>query len=52
MFKRHIAENMFNMVIKFFDTLYGQWHDKLIRMLSDGKNTITGRHSGFVTRMV
>jgi len=29
MFERHTAENMFNMVIKFFDAIYDWWHDKL-----------------------
>ncbi|CAK9269226.1 unnamed protein product [Sphagnum jensenii] len=31
MFERHTAENMFNMVIKFFDALYDWWRDKLDR---------------------
>jgi hypothetical protein len=52
MFERHTAENMFNMVVKFLDTLYSQWCNKLIRVLSDGKNTMTGRHFGFIMRMV
>jgi hypothetical protein len=37
MFKRHTAKNMFNMVIKFLDTLYSQWDDKLIEVSSNGK---------------
>ncbi len=52
MFERHTAKNMFNMVIKFFDVLYGRWHDKLIRMSSDGENMMTSRHFGFVMGMV
>jgi hypothetical protein len=52
MFERHIVENMFNMVVKFFDTLYDWWCDKRIRVSSDGKNTMTNRHFGFVIRMV
>jgi hypothetical protein len=52
MFKCHIAENMFNMVVKFFDALYSRWHDKLIGVLFNGGNTITSRHFGFVMRMV
>jgi hypothetical protein len=52
MFECHTIENMSNMVIKFLDTLYGQWCDKLIRMLSNGKHTRTSRHFGFVTCMV
>jgi len=52
MFECHTIENMFNMVVKFFDTLYGRWHDKLIEVSSDGENTMTDRHSGLVTCMV
>jgi hypothetical protein len=51
MFERHTAENLFSMV-KFLDALYGRWRDKLVGASSDGENTMTGRHSGFVTRMV
>jgi hypothetical protein len=52
MFKRHTTKNMFNMVAKFLDALYGRWRDKLIEMSSDGENTMTGRRSGFVMCMV
>jgi hypothetical protein len=52
MFERHTTVNMFNMTVKFFDTLYNRWRDKLIRMSSDGKNTMIDHHFGFVTRMV
>jgi hypothetical protein len=52
MFKYHIAENMFNMVVKFFDALYIWGCDKLIKVSFDGENTMTGCHFGFVTRMV
>jgi hypothetical protein len=52
MFERQTAENMFNMVVKFLDTLYGRWRNKLIRVSSDGKNMMTGHHSGFVMRRV
>jgi len=52
MFKHHTVENMFNMVVKFLNALYGRWRDKLIRVLFDGKNTTIGRHFGFVMCMV
>ncbi len=52
MFECHIAENMFNMVVKFFYALYDWWHNKLIKVSSDGENTMIDRHYGFVTRMV
>jgi hypothetical protein len=52
MFEHHTTENMFNMVVKFLDTLYNQWRNKLIGVSSNGKNTMTDRHYGFVTRMV
>ncbi|CAN5953858.1 unnamed protein product [Sphagnum jensenii] len=40
MFKRHTAENMFNMVVKFFDTLYGWWREKLIGISFNGVNSM------------
>ncbi|CAM6036431.1 unnamed protein product [Sphagnum compactum] len=52
MFERHTTENMFNMVVKFLNALYSRWCDKLIGVSSNGENTMTGRHSGFVTCMV
>jgi hypothetical protein len=52
MFDRHTAGNIFNMLVKFLDTLYGKWCAKLIGMSSDNENTMTGRHTGFVTRMI
>lgn len=52
MFERHTVENMFNMVIKFLDALYGQWCNKLIGVLSNGENMMTNRHYGFVMCMV
>jgi hypothetical protein len=41
MFERHTAENLFNMVVKFLDALYGRWRDKLVGASSDGENTMT-----------
>jgi hypothetical protein len=52
MFDRHTTNNIFNMLVKFFDTLYGKWCAKLIGMSSDGGNTMTGRHTSLVTRMI
>ncbi len=52
MFDRHMAGNIFNMLVKFLNTMYGKWHAKLIGMSSDGENTMTGRHTGLVTRMI
>jgi hypothetical protein len=51
-FDRHTTGNIFNMLVKFLDTLYGKWRAKLIGMSSDGENTMTGRHTGLVTRMI
>jgi len=48
MFECHIVENMFNMVVKFLDTLYNRWCNKLIRVLFNAENMTTSRHSGFV----
>jgi hypothetical protein len=52
MFDRHTADNIFNMLVKFLDALYGKWRAKLIGMSSDGENMMTGRHTGLVTRMI
>jgi hypothetical protein len=52
MFERHSALNILNMITKFMDVFYIKWHAKLIDMWSDGKNTMTGRHVGVVTRIV
>jgi hypothetical protein len=40
------------MLVKFVDTLYDKWCAKLIGMSSDGENTMTGRHTDFVSRMI
>jgi len=52
MFDRHMAGNIFNMLVKFLDAMYGKWRTKLISMSSDGENTMIGRHTGLVTRMI
>jgi hypothetical protein len=52
MFDRHTAGNIFNMLVKFLDALYGKWRGKLIGMSSDGENTMTGRHTGLITHMI
>ncbi len=52
MFERHTMLNVFNMINKFMDVLYSKWRTKLISMLNDGENTMTGRHVSVVTRIV
>jgi len=52
MFDRHTTGNIFNMLVKFLDTLYSKWRAKLIGMSSDGENTMTSRHTGLVIRMI
>ena len=51
MFHRHTALIIFDMIVKFLDALYAPWRFKLINVSSDGENTMTGRHSGLVTRL-
>jgi hypothetical protein len=54
MFNRHTTGNIFNMLVKFLDMLYDKWRAKLIGMSFDdeSENTMTGRHTGLVTRMI
>jgi hypothetical protein len=52
MFDHHTTNNIFNMLVKFLDTLYDKLRAKLIGMSSVGENTMTGRHTGLVTRMI
>jgi len=51
MFVRHTAFNIFELAVKAFDALFPNWRSKLLSISSDGKNTMTRRHMGFVTRM-
>ena len=51
MFDCHTEEIIFNMLINFQDSIYLDWRRKMINVLSDGKNTITRRHTGLVTRI-
>jgi hypothetical protein len=44
MFVHHTA-------VKALDALFPNWRSKLMNISSDGENTMTGRHAGFVTRM-
>jgi hypothetical protein len=44
--------NIFNLITKFIDALYKKWRSKLIGVLTDDENTMTGRHAGVVTRLV
>ena len=50
MFNRHKAENIFDLLTKFLDALYTDWRSKLLNVLWDGENTMTGRRAGLVTR--
>jgi hypothetical protein len=52
MFERHSAMNIFNLITKFMDAMYSKWRSKLIGVSMDGKNTMTGRHAGVVTRLI
>jgi hypothetical protein len=52
MFDCHTTGNIFNMLVKFLNALYGKWRTKLIGMSFDDENTITGRHIGLVTHMI
>ncbi|CAK9250170.1 unnamed protein product [Sphagnum jensenii] len=52
MFKRHIAENIFNLIVRFLDALNDAtmiWRAKLMSMSTNGKNRMTGCHRGVVT---
>jgi hypothetical protein len=44
--------NIFNLITKFMDALYSKWRSKLIGVLTDGENIMTGCHAGVVTRLV
>jgi hypothetical protein len=52
LFDRHTANNIFNMLVKFFDALYDKWSIKLIGMSSDSENTMIGHHIDLVTCMI
>ncbi|CAK9873717.1 unnamed protein product [Sphagnum jensenii] len=52
MFERHSDMNIFNLITKFMDALYSKWRSKMIGVLTDGENTMIGRHVGVVTRLV
>ncbi|KAH8941002.1 hypothetical protein BDL97_14G014500 [Sphagnum fallax] len=51
LFDRHTTKILYNLLCKFLDALYPNWHVKLLNASSDGKNTMTGRHAGLVTRI-
>ncbi|CAM6017990.1 unnamed protein product [Sphagnum balticum] len=40
------------MISKFVDALYSKWHAKLIDMSTNDENTMTGWHTGVMTRIV
>jgi hypothetical protein len=50
-FDHHTALNIFNMLVKFLDAMYGLWRCKLINVGTDGEPTMVGRLNGLVTRM-
>jgi hypothetical protein len=50
-FDRHTSSNIFDCISNVLNTLSDSWRDKLISVSSDGENTMTGRHSGVVTRL-
>jgi len=52
MFDHHTAGNIFNMLVMFFDVLYGKWHAKLIGMSSNAENTMIGYHTSLVIHMI
>ncbi|CAN5958381.1 unnamed protein product [Sphagnum jensenii] len=52
MFDRHTTTNTFNMLVKFFDMLYGKWRAKLIGMSSNDENMMIGRHTSLVICMI
>ena len=51
MFERHTGAYMFKLVSEVFDIICPKWHMKLISMSSDGATSMTGEHSGIVTRI-
>jgi hypothetical protein len=51
LFDRHTVEILYNLLCKFLDALYPDWHVKLLNVSSDGENTMTGRHAGLITRI-
>jgi hypothetical protein len=54
MFKRHIVDNIFNLIARFLDVLNDAttiWRAKLVSMSVDGENTMTKCHCGIVTHL-
>ncbi len=54
MFKRHIVENIFNLIAHFLDALNNArmiWHAKLVSVSTNGENTMTRCHHGILTRL-
>ena len=45
----HTGENLFLLIVTFFDTLLSNWKGKLIGISSDGAFNMTGAFSGVVT---
>jgi hypothetical protein len=46
-----MTEILYNLLYKFLDALYPDWHVKLLNASSDNENTMIGHHAGLVTRI-
>jgi hypothetical protein len=51
LFDRHTTEILYNLLYKFLNVLYPDWHVKLLNASSDGENMMIGRHASLVTRI-
>ena len=49
MYKQHTGENMFTLMMHVLDVICPQWRRQLIRVGSDGTNSMTGHLQGVVT---
>ena len=49
--QRHTGENMFQLIVTFFDALLSNWKGKLIGISTDGAFNMTGAFSGVVTHL-
>ena len=51
MYDQHTGENMFTLMMRILDVICPQWRRQLIRVGSDGTNSMTGHLQGVVTRL-
>lgn len=51
-FDHHTAVTIFNVIVRFLDALYSEWRNRLIVVMCNGTNTMTGRYASVVTRLV